>query len=263
MGEDTRFQPSSVVRTAIGTNGGGADGVLPGADTRNAGWGVHAAKGIEKSIIVLIPAANWRFQITVDWPEDLLNLEVTPATAFGNTLQALDDIRKRDEVFISLLPNSNKVEILGLDIMKIEAAEAHYKTLIERIRTEKCNLQQAMNMILDEREGIDVIMIRAETWWPDHNHIVVPRLLPSPMMDRPGNFRGDGLHELQLVDIRDYIKQALEAVSYKKGSYDFIVRLGCVALDTRMGEDHVGKKHGKEKFLNSINGKVELISKKW
>jgi hypothetical protein len=207
--------------------------------------------------------ADPHLQIVVHWPEDLLSHEVTPRVAFGNALQALDDIRKRDQVFITLLPNDS-IEILGFDIINVEAAEAHYKTMLERIRTEKCGLQQAKNMVLDEREGIDVILLRAESWWPNRFDTVVPRLLPSPIMDRPGSFREDRLHDTQLVEIRDPIKRALDTVSYKKGSYDFVVRLSCIALDSKkIGEDHIGKKHGKEKFIKSINGKVDLVFKKW
>lgn len=120
-------------------------------------------------------------------------------------------------------------------------------------------------MILDEREGIDVLLVRAGNWWPKFcTDTVVPRLLPSPMMDQPGSFREDGLHDFQLIQIRDSIKCALEAVSHKKGSYDFVVRLSCVALDSRkIGEDQIGKKHSKDMFIKSINNKVELGPKKW
>ncbi|UPX10798.1 uncharacterized protein EKO05_0001437 [Ascochyta rabiei] len=204
-----------------------------------------------------------RPRITIDWPEDLLGIEVTPPTVFGNTLQALDDIRKRDGVFITLLPN-NKIEILGFDIINVEAAEAHYRTLVERIRSEKCSLQQVTNMILDEREGIDVVLLPAENWWPNHAHRVVPRLLPSPIMDQSGSFREDGLDDTQIIVIRNSIKHALEAVSYKKGSYEFVVRLGCIALDSKkVGEDQIGRRHGKEKFTKSIDGTIDLVPKKW
>lgn len=136
--------------------------------------------------------------------------------------------------------------------------------MIEKVRTEKCSLQQATNMVLDEREGIDVMLLRAEDWWPNRADSVVPRLLPSPMMDEPGSFREDGVDESQLIDIRDPIRRALETVSYKKGSYDFVVRLSCIALDSRkMGQDQIGKRHGKEKFIKSINGKVDLKPKRW
>ncbi|KAF9696079.1 hypothetical protein EKO04_006091 [Ascochyta lentis] len=204
-----------------------------------------------------------RPKITLDWPKDLLSIEVTPPTVFGNTLQALDDIRKRDGVFITLLPN-NKVEILGFDINNVEAAEFHYKTLIERIRAEKCSLQQVTIMVLDEREGIDVVLLPAENWWPNHADRVVPRLLPSAIMDQPGSFREDGLHDTQLATIQTSVKRALEAVSYKKGSYEFLVRLGCIALDSKkMREDQIGQIHGKEKLIKSINGTIDLVPKKW
>lgn len=136
--------------------------------------------------------------------------------------------------------------------------------MIERIRAETSGLQQATNIILDGQEGINVVLLRAENWWPNRADTVVPRLLPSSIMDRPGNFREDGLHDIQLAEIRDSIKRALEAVSHKKGSYDFAIRLGCVALSSeKMREDQVGKKHHKEKFEKSINGKVDLVPKKW
>ncbi|KAJ4361164.1 hypothetical protein N0V95_002133 [Ascochyta clinopodiicola] len=204
-----------------------------------------------------------RPRITVDWPEDLLGVEATPPTVFGNALQALDDIRKRDGVFITLLPN-NKIEILGFDIINVEAAEAHYRTLVERIRSEKCSLQQATNIILDQREGIDVVLLPAEKWWPNHAHRVVPRLLPSPIMDHPGSFREDGLGDGQLRLIWKSIAHALEAVSYKKSSYEFVVRLGCIALDSKkVGEEQIGRRHGKETFIKSIDGQIDLVAKKW
>jgi hypothetical protein len=179
-------------------------------------------------------------------------------------LQALDEIRKRDQVYISLLPN-DRVEILGFDITNVEAAESHYKTTIERIRIEKCILQQSTTMILDEREGIDIALLRAESWWPACDETIVPRLIPSPMMDEPGSFREDGLHDTQLVDIRDPIKRALQVVSHRKGSYDFVVRLGCVALTSarKIGEDPIGKQVSKEKFLRSLRKEVDLAPKKW
>ncbi|KAF3040941.1 hypothetical protein E8E12_007922 [Didymella heteroderae] len=202
--------------------------------------------------------------IVVGWPEELVDdYEITPRAAFGNELQALNDIRKGDEVWITLLPN-HLIQISGFDILNCEAAEVHYKTMVERIRTEKCGLQQATNIVLDEREGIDVTLLQADDWWPNRNDSVVPRLLPSPMMDEPGSFRKDGIDDIQLVEIRNPIRRALEIASYKKGSYDFVVRLGCIALDSqKMGHDHIGRNHGKEKFIKSINGKVDLKPKKW
>lgn len=212
---------------------------------------------------VLTLVTDPHFQVTVDWPKDLLSNEITPTTAFGNNLQALDDIRKRDRVFITLESN-NVVEILGFDIIDVEAAESHYKTMVERVRIDKCSLQQATNMILDEREGIDIVLLRADSWWPTCPEVVVPRLLPSPMMDQPGSFREDRLHDAQLEGIRAPIELALASISYKKGFYDLVVRFGCVALDSKkMGVDQIGKKHHKEKFIKAINGKVDLVFKRW
>jgi hypothetical protein len=178
-------------------------------------------------------------------------------------LQALDDIRKRDEVWITQVLN-HKIEIVGRDINNVDAAEIHYKTLIARIMTEKCNFHEATNMILDEREGIDIALVRAETWWPPSSDVVVPRLIPSPMMDQPGSYREDGLHDLQLIGIRDPLKRALDSISHKKGSYDFVVRLGCIALDSRkVGEERIGKRVTKDKFRRDIKDKVDLRPKKW
>lgn len=164
---------------------------------------------------------------------------------------------------MTLLPN-NQIQISGSDVVKCETAEVRYKTMVEKIRIDKCGFQQATNVVLDEREGIDVMLVQAGDWWPNYHDSVVPRLLPSGMMDEPGLFREDGVDDIQLVEIRNAIRRALEAASYKKGSYDFVVRLGCIALDSgKMGRDQVGKKHGKEKFVKSINSKVDLRPKKW
>lgn len=207
--------------------------------------------------------ADLTTQIVVKWPEDLLNHELIPRTVFGNELQGLNDIRKQDKVFIVSLPD-HAVEVMGFDALNVESAEGHYRTLLDKVKAEKCSFNQALNMILDEREGIDVLLLEAESWWPNLTDMVVPRLLPSAMMDQPGRFCDDGLFDQQLLKIQSAIKQSLEAVSYRKGFYDFVVRLGCVALDSKkLGKDHIGKKHGKEKFTKSINGKVDLKPKKW
>lgn len=199
----------------------------------------------------------------MEWPEVLLEDEILPRTVFGNDLQALNDIRKQDRVFITLQPN-HAVEILGFEEPNVEAAVVRYKSLLERTRAEQSNTQQATNMILDESEGIDVVLGQAESWWPNHIDMVVPRLLPSVMMQQPGGFRDETLPDPQLGQIRESIKRSLEAVSYRRGYYDFAVRLGCVALDSeKMDQKYVGRKHAKDKFFKSITGAVELKPKKW
>lgn len=207
--------------------------------------------------------ANAYVKITINWPEDLLNDEIIPRTVFGSDLQAVNDIRKQEKVFIILQPN-HSVEILGLNMLNIEAAELRYRSLLHRMRIEKCNLYQATNILLDEREGIDVTLLRAESWWPDHTDMVVPRLLPSSMMEQPGSFRDDVLSDQRLEQIRIAIQRSLEAVRHRKGYYDFAVHFGSVALDAeKMGQNYVGRTFGKEKFLKSINGTVDLRPKKW
>ena len=186
---------------------------------------------------------------------------------FGNKLEALDKLRVRDEVFITLLPNSNglwQVEIVGFDSHNVEAAREHYGTMIERVRADTFGLQHQLNMILDVREGIDVVLEQAEHWWPNRNDTIIPRLRPSPMMYKPGGFRREGLHSTQLAMIQHAIQQALEAVRSKKGSYDFAVRLGCLALGSqKMPDDQVGKTFQTAEFLRAIDSRVDLMVKKW
>lgn len=199
----------------------------------------------------------------VSWPEELLNYEITPRAAFGNELQALNDIRKGDQVWITLLPN-HVIQISAFDKLNAEAAETHLNTIVQRIRTEKCIVQQATSLVLDEAEGFEVMLLEAKDWWPNRSDSIVPRLLSSLIMDEPGSFRDDEMNDKQLDAIRDPLRLALEIASYKKGSYDFAVRLGCIAMDSqKMGKDSIGKRHAKEKFIKSVNGKVDLKPKKW
>ena len=198
----------------------------------------------------------------VQWPEDLLIQDLTPRAVFGNELQGLNEIRKKDMVYITLLPN-HAVEILGFGDDSVEAAESHYITLVNCVRA-KSNVSRVANMILDEREGIDVVFLQAHDWWPNLDDMVVPQLVPSAMMDQPGSFRDDVLYDQQVEEIQASIKRCVEAVSYTKGAYDFAVRLGAIALDSaKIDRSHIGKKHGKEKFIRSINGHVDLKPKKW
>ena len=76
-------------------------------------------------------------------------------------------------VYITLLPN-HAVEILGFDDDRVEAAQSHYITLVNSARA-KSNVSRVANMILDEREGIDVVFLQAHDWWPNLDDMVVPQ----------------------------------------------------------------------------------------
>ncbi|KAF2856104.1 hypothetical protein T440DRAFT_494916 [Plenodomus tracheiphilus IPT5] len=203
----------------------------------------------------------------VDWPEDLRSYPITPRDAFGNKLEVLNELRMRDEVFITLLPNNNglwQVEITGYEARNVPIAEEHYRTMIDKVRADTLGMQHPLNMILDETEGLDVVLEEAEDWWPSRTDKVVPRLVCTPMMYNPGTFRRDGLHSAQLGFIQRSFEQALDAVRRKKGSYDFAIRLGSLVLGSKsVSANDIGKILRKEDFLKAIDSRVDILVKKW
>ncbi|KAH9870555.1 hypothetical protein IAQ61_006031 [Plenodomus lingam] len=205
--------------------------------------------------------------VVVDWPEDLRNYPITPRDAFGNKLEALNDLRMRDEVFITLLPNRNglwQVEIKGFENKNVETAEAHYRIMIDKVRADTLGMQHNLNLILDGTEGLDVLLEEAEDWFPNRTDKIVPRLIHSPMMFQRGCFREDGLYPAQYAQIQRSIRQALEAVRRKKGSYDFAIRLGSLVLGSKnVSADHIGKTFQRDDFLHAVNSRVDLLVKKW
>jgi hypothetical protein len=61
--------------------------------------------------------------------------------------------------------------------------------------------------------------------------MVTPRLQPlSSTRSVPGSFRNETLHPDQLARVQNNISQALEAVRFDRGSYEFTIRLGCLAV---------------------------------
>ncbi len=163
---------------------------------------------------------------------------------------------------MTLVPN-HVVEIFGSKFDNVNVAEDHYKIMIERVRTEKCSLQQATNIILDDQAGT-VTLLQAGSWWPNRSDTVVPRLLLSSTTDESASFREHRLDDEQLKTIQSAVERSLNAVRYRKGSYDFVVRLGCFALDAeKVTESQVGRTHGMAKFANSIKGMVDVKSKDW
>ncbi|KAA8625044.1 hypothetical protein TUN199_02461 [Pyrenophora tritici-repentis] len=209
-------------------------------------------------------------KVTIPWPVALLDQEINPRDIFKNKLEALDAIRTNNDVYIILSPGPGKVweiEILGEDIDKVVTAEAQVQTVIEKIQTDAAGFQHTFNIILDDREGLTIILEEAEPWWPKrHDRLVprVPRLLPHPLMDIPGAFRQDFLHYTQLEKLQSSFKASLEAVRYRKGSYDMAIRLGCLALSSKRAAGITpGTTVEKENFQRGIEGIFQLEVKRW
>jgi len=172
-----------------------------------------------------------------------------------------------DEVFISLAQSGSEqwqIQIEAYDALRVYLAEEHVHTMFDKVRTNAFGVQHTLNIMLDEREGLDIELQEAERWWPNRTDKVVPRLLHSPIMDTAGDFREEGLHSIQLESLQHAIKLAFEHVRHRKGAYDFVVRLGCLALNPKhVGESQVGKTYEKGTFLKDVNGEIGMDVKKW
>lgn len=191
---------------------------------------------------------------------------MTPRDTFGNKLEGLNELRMRDEVFITLLPFKGdlwKVEISGFAASNIEKAKEHYDTLIEKVRMAEFGVKTSVTIILDDEEGLNITFYRTKGLGPKTNDRVVPRLVASPMVFSAGSFRERGLQPTDLSAIQQAIHQSLEAIRAQKGSFDFVVRLGYLALRSeKMSNDQVGKTISKAEFRASIDSDVDLITKK-
>jgi hypothetical protein len=203
-------------------------------------------------------------QTTVDWPEKMNEQSLFPRDVFGNKLEGLDRLRMQDEVWMTLVRGNTglwQIEIDGYEAGDVEAAREHLDTLIKQVHADFSGVQDAHNIILDEREGIDVELQQDDEWWPFHADTVVPRLLPSGIMNEPGSFRQEGLDPNHISSIRQAIQSALDNVRGRKGVYDFAVRLGSLALSSRKVK--LEKTFKKETFLRAIQGPIDLEVKKW
>ncbi|KAF2272100.1 uncharacterized protein EI97DRAFT_485524 [Westerdykella ornata] len=185
---------------------------------------------------------NLPCKVTVPWPEKLLKASntITPRDAFGNKLENLDVIRQSDEVFITLLPQGNppwQVEIQGFAEANVQAAKEHYLNLVAKIEKKEFSQSETTNLILDEEEGTQVVFQPPPTWWPASSGIV-PRLVTS-LMDDAGEFRNRPLHAVRLTQVEDELLEALGSIRYEPGSYDFAIRLGCMALRGGWNQDRV------------------------
>lgn len=170
-------------------------------------------------------------------------------------------------MFITLLPNTKglwQVEITGFVPENVQVGEQHYRTMIDKVRAETTGLQIGLNIALDAAEGIAVCLEEAEEWWPNRADRIVPRLVSSFTMCFSETILQERLVESQLVLIQSQIKQALEAIQSKKGSYDFAIRLGCLALvANKTSNAQVGQRIDKVNFLKGINSTLEVMVKKW
>ncbi|KAF1956384.1 hypothetical protein CC80DRAFT_593832 [Byssothecium circinans] len=207
--------------------------------------------------------------IIVDWPEDLRDRDpqVLPKDALGGPkLDGLDILRVTYEVFITPIPGPTwPVEIRGSTERGVEAAADHYQSMITKIRIQIFGSSRPVHIILDETEGLDVQLVQAEKWWPIQKHKIVPRLLHSPMMYDPGEFRKDSLHSNQVSILQHALKLGLEAIRREKGSYDFHIRFGAFGLLTskRLPESEIGKRYPKEVFAAGISNAIGCEAKKW
>lgn len=207
-------------------------------------------------------------QIEVEWPQELINIEgITPRDAFGNKLESLDFIRTECEVFITLLPNQRgiqpwQVEISGYHMDNVLAGEQNYRNVVQKIHTQKFLGHDPVNIILDETEGIDITLEQADDWWPRKAFSIVPRLLPTPMTDDPGTFRREPLHYTKLETIQRQVQRSLEAIRFEKGSYDFAIRYGCLAVGN-LPISEIGNNYSMASFTKGINTTRRCHVMKW
>ncbi|KAL5116760.1 hypothetical protein ACEQ8H_005372 [Pleosporales sp. CAS-2024a] len=205
--------------------------------------------------------------LVVDWPAYLTEEECPPQSVFGNKLERLDALRTQDKVWIYLLGNEGqwRIEIAGQSEVEVEIAKEHLETLIDQVYTDRCGIQHAYHLLLDEQEGIHVGLRQCDEWWPNQDDKVVPHMLLSEKMDTPGTYLQGSLHHQQLIELELALKIALDRVRAQQGSYDFAIRLGSLVLGSRqVGTDKVGRSWPKTTFLKDLEaGNVELHVKKW
>lgn len=204
----------------------------------------------------------------MDWPEALSSgdgQKFTPREILGNKLEALNKLRMQDRIWITLLPTTGnwQVEIAGDDIQQVDEAKEHFLTLIAKMHADTFGVQDACNIILDRLEGLEVELYEGGYLEPNNtNTAIIPRLLPHHEMNNPGDFRHQELHATQLAGLRYAINASLENVRHRSGTYDFVVRLGSLAL-SGVDEDRIGHTYSKQSFLKAIEGTVKLNVKKW
>ncbi|KAF2661354.1 hypothetical protein K491DRAFT_574225, partial [Lophiostoma macrostomum CBS 122681] len=205
--------------------------------------------------------------VIVHWPPQLVSggINVNPRDAFGNKLEALNEIRMEDEVFITLLPHRRppwQVEIRGTEPLNVKAAEAHYKNLVQKVLTKQTMGTTSINVILDASEGTHVRWSLPNDWWPHREAILVPRLLTS-LVDA-GSFRNESLHPRNLNSIEHSIRNSIEAIRFEQGSYVFAIRLGCLALsDGQKSSERYDPVVDIRSFKVFIDGSISCSVQRW
>lgn len=171
----------------------------------------------------------------------------------------------RDEVFLSLEPGPKhriRIEAFGGDNVRV--GKEHLINYIRNIQTRTSEFQDKVNVILDDSEGLDVVIEKAEDWWPYRKDFLVPRLVPDKLTNLPGSFRREHMHLSDLMETARSLQAAIETIRCRKGSYDFALRLGRLVLTSKtMPESQCGRKFPQRGFLKSINTNVQLQVKRW
>ncbi|KAH7414266.1 hypothetical protein DE146DRAFT_29117 [Phaeosphaeria sp. MPI-PUGE-AT-0046c] len=210
------------------------------------------------------------YSVILNWPQMFSDDNLYPRDVFGNKLERLDTLRMQDKVWF--VPSQDrisanwKITIAGHGQTHVELAMDHLVAHLNQVRSETSGLGHTCNVLLDFEEGINIKLQRTDDWWPNHTDPVVPRLLPSPLMNAPGTFRHSeaGLPSVYLSTVQTAIKVVLERVRGRKGSYDFAVRLGLIAIKAKhVSEDKIGQTFDKNIFLKDIDRKIELDFKRW
>ncbi|KAL1607781.1 hypothetical protein SLS60_002717 [Paraconiothyrium brasiliense] len=209
---------------------------------------------------------TYKRMITVEWPSDLLETNLSMKDAFGANLAKLDPIRMDEEVFIRAV-GLNQLEIRGSDILRARSAEQRLKVLIEKVRAmTNSKVVYPKYTLLDKREGSKdgVLFERVGSWWPDRDtHPVAPRLIRCAMTSsQPGEYWQD-IQPHEHYDIQTELQRALDIARYEKGSYDLSIRLGCLALKQKVSS--IGTKQPTEEFLDDIINRhdMDCVVKNW
>jgi hypothetical protein len=73
----------------------------------------------------------------------------------------------RDEIFLSFEKGTKlQIRIEAFNIENVRNGKEHLINLIRDMETRTLHFQDKVNLILDNSEGLDVIIEEADQWWP-------------------------------------------------------------------------------------------------